>query len=79
MPILLYGSRNCVVSEELLRQLESFQGETGKRILGMQKFATNTAEGTFFSMKILMYLHTYGLVRVQTEITSPGQRKYKVS
>jgi len=45
----------------------------------MQKFASNTAVGTSFSMKMLMYLHTYGLVRLQTEITSPGQRKYKVS
>ena len=80
MPILLYGSRNCVVSEELLRRLESFQWEMGKRILGMQKIASNTAVGTFFLYEnVNVFAYIYGLVRLQTEITSPGQRKYKVS
>ena len=35
MPILLYGCKNWRVSEKLLRQLEPFQGEMGKRILGL--------------------------------------------
>ena len=33
--ILLYDCKNWIVSEKLLRQLESFQGEMGKRILGL--------------------------------------------
>ena len=36
MPILLYGCENWIVSEKLLRQLESFQGEMGKK-LSLQK------------------------------------------
>ena len=45
MPILLYGCENWIVSEKLLRQLESFQGEMGKRILGLPRCTSNTAVG----------------------------------
>ena len=45
MPILMYGCENWIVSEELLRQLESFQEEMGKRILGVPRCASNTAVG----------------------------------
>ena len=45
MPILLYDCENWIVSEKLLRQLESFQGEMGKRILGLPRCTSNTAVG----------------------------------
>ena len=34
-PVLLYDCENWIVSKKLLRQLELFQGEVGKRILGL--------------------------------------------
>ena len=46
MPILMYGCEDWIVSEELLRRLESFQEEMGKRILGVSRCASNTAVGT---------------------------------
>ena len=45
MPIVLYGCESWILSEELLRRLESFQGEMGKRILGLAKWTSNTATG----------------------------------
>jgi len=45
MPILLYGCENWIVSVKLLRQLESFQGEMSKRILGLPRCSSNTAVG----------------------------------
>ena len=45
LPILLYDCENWIVSEKLLRQLESFQGEMGKRILGLPRCTSNTAVG----------------------------------
>ena len=41
LPVLLYGSENWVLSDELLSDLESFQAWVGKRILGVQKCLAN--------------------------------------
>ena len=46
MLILMYSCENWIVSEELLRRLESFQEQMGKRILGVPWRASNTAVGT---------------------------------
>ena len=43
MPVLLYGSENWVMTENLLGKLESFQAELVKRILKWPKHFSNTA------------------------------------
>ena len=45
MPIVLYGCESWILSEEILRRLESFQGEMGKTILEVAKCTSNTAVG----------------------------------
>ena len=48
MSILL--CENWIVSEKLLSQLESFQGEMGKRILGLPWCTSNAAVGIVLGM-----------------------------
>ena len=42
-PILLYESENWIMTEALMKMLESFQGELAKRILKRPKHHSNTA------------------------------------
>ena len=39
IPTLLYGAESWILNTTLLMELESFQGEVGKRILQLPKFA----------------------------------------
>jgi len=41
LPTLLYGAESWILNTTLLMKLESFQGEIGKRILRLPKFAAN--------------------------------------
>ena len=43
MPILLYGSENWILTEGMVKKLETFQGELVKRILKWPKHLSNTA------------------------------------
>ena len=43
IPILLYGSENWIMTESLMKKLESFQGVLAKRILKWPKHHLNTA------------------------------------
>ena len=43
LPVLLYGSENWIMTENLLGKLESFQAELVKRILKWPKHFSNTA------------------------------------
>ena len=43
MPILLYGSENWILTPELLKRLESFQGELAKRVLCWPEYHSNTS------------------------------------
>ena len=44
IPILLYGSENWVLNYSLLKALESFQAELGRRVLKLPKFTSNTGQ-----------------------------------
>jgi len=46
MPVLLCGSENCILTEALLKSLESFQGELVNRVLKWPKNHSNTAAVT---------------------------------
>ena len=39
---ILYGSENWIMTESLMKKLESFQGELAKRILKWPKYHSNT-------------------------------------
>lgn len=43
MPVLLYGSKNWILSEAPMKKLEAFQGELVKRVLKWPKHLSNTA------------------------------------
>ena len=49
MPVLLYGSENWVLTEQLISRLEAFQGEVAKRILKLPKWSSNTAANVVMS------------------------------
>ena len=55
MPFLLYGSENWILTESLLKKLESFQGELAKRILKWPKHLSNTAPMTCLDLPLLHY------------------------
>ena len=38
VPVLLYGCENWILTDQLLHQLESFQAETGRRMLQLSRF-----------------------------------------
>ena len=46
MPVLLYGAENWILTSELLKRLESFQGELAKRVLRWPRYLSNTAACT---------------------------------
>ena len=43
MPVLMYGSENWILTEDLMRKLERFQSELAKRILMWPKHFSTTA------------------------------------
>ena len=49
LPVLLYGSENWVLTEQLISRLEAFQGEVAKRILKLPKWSSNTAANVVMS------------------------------
>ena len=38
VPVLLFGCENWMLTDSMLHQLESFQGEIGRRILKLSKY-----------------------------------------
>ena len=57
---MLYGYEGWILSDELLRQLESFQGEMGKWSLELAKCTSSTAVGMVMgwpSMKARVLVH----------------------
>ena len=38
VPVLLFGSKNWILTDSMLHQLESFQGEIGRRMLKLSKY-----------------------------------------
>ena len=66
---------NWIVSEKLLRQLESFQGEMGKRILGLPRCTSNTAVGIVLGWPSV---HARILVRKLCLLPSPDTNLFKI-